>query len=400
MYQKLTDAVVKGFEVSAGGNRIFYDRDVKGFGCRVTPGGARSFVLNYRTRAGRERRFTIGRFPEWKTTAARAEAAELKKRIDRGEDPLADIEADRGAKTVADLCDRFILEYLPRKRAKTVREYKAAIETWIRPAMKHAKVAAVVFADVDDLHRSITKTGQRGRGAPYVANRTVAVLSRMFNQAIRWGWRPDNPARGIERNQEAKRQRYLSPAEIAALSEALVEHEDRQAADIVRLLMLTGSRKTEVLSMRWQDLELEAGAWTKPSSHTKQKTEHRVPLSAPAKQLLNELRSKAKAGAEFVFPGRSHGHRIEFKRAWSEMCGVAGIASVRVHDLRHTYASVLASAGLSLPVIGALLGHTQPATTARYMHLLDDPMRQATERVGAIVNGRPLGEVVRLRGET
>ena len=118
-----------------------------------------------------------------------------------------------------------------------------------------------------------------------------------------------------------------------------------------------------------------------------------MPLSAPAKQLLTELRAKAKADAEFVFPGRSQGHRIEFKRAWAELCLAAGIVA-RIHDLRHTYASVLASSGQSLPVIGALLGHTQPATTARYAHLLDDPLRQATERVGAVVSGRPSGEVV------
>jgi integrase len=398
MAVKLTDSIVKRLPAPETGNLVHYDTKVAGFGCRVTKGGARSFVLNYRTRGGRERRFTIGSAKEWKTGAARNEAIELKKRIYRGEDPLAEIEADRNAETMADLCDRFIEEYLPRKRPKTVREYKAAIEGYIRPALKHRKIAEVAFSDIDGLHRKITKGGKRGKGAPYVANRTIALLSKMFSQAIRWRWRADNPCKGVERNHEEKRQRYLSPLEITALSGALAGHADEQAANIVRLLLLTGARKTEALSARWSDLDLEAGVWTKPSAHTKQKAEHRVPLSAPATQLLSALREKAKSDAEFVFPGRSEAHRVEFKRAWAEMCKAAKIASVRVHDLRHTYASLLASAGLSLPVIGALLGHTQPATTARYAHLLDDPLRQATERVGAVVTGKPSAEVVPLRG--
>jgi integrase len=414
MDQKLTDSAVKGLPLPAQGNRVHYDSEVTGFGCRVTAGGARSFVLNYRTRAGRERRYTIGKYPEWKTSAARVEAIELKKRIDRGADPLGDIEADRGAKTVADLCDRFIEDYLLRKRPSTVRNYKAAIETYVRPALKHHKVTEVTFSDIDGLHRKITKGGKRGRGAPYIANRTVAILSKMFSQAMRWGWRADNPAKGIERNHEEKRERYLSAAEIAALGKALIEHEDKQAANIVRLLMLTGARKGEVLSMRWQDLDLEAGVWTKPSAHTKQKAEHRVPLSAPAKQLLSELSDSAGEAGGFVFPGRLGGHRVEFKRAWREMCVAAQLVdtktvrdaagerkilrpSARIHDLRHTYASVLASAGLSLPIIGALLGHTQVATTARYAHLFDDPLRRATEKAGALIIGKPAAAIVPLK---
>jgi integrase len=238
----------------------------------------------------------------------------------------------------------------------------------------------------------------------------------MFGLAVRWQWRTDNPAKGIERNQEDKRQRYLTPAELANLTTALAALEDQQAANIIRLLLLTGARKGEVLAARWEQFDLAEGVWTKPGSTTKQKTLHRVPLSAPARQLLVEIRDASKKGAEFVFPGRSDGHRQEIKRAWRDVCFAAGIVitkvekdtrgrertivqpSARIHDLRHTYASVLASAGLSLPIIGALLGHSQPATTARYAHLLDDPLRQATERAGAIVMpGQEGAEVVQLR---
>jgi integrase len=409
MAEKLTDTIVKTLALPATGNKITYDGDVKGFGVRVTAAGARSFILNYRTRYGRERRYTIGSYPDWKTSAAREEACNLKKLIDVGQDPMEQVEADRAAKSVADLCDRFDAEHLPKCRPSTQRDYRALIKNEIRPAFKHVKVAELSFSNIDDLHRKITK-----RGARYVANRTIAVMSKMLSLAIKWGWRTDNPAIGIERNQEEKRNRYLSPPELAALTKALAEHDDQQAANIVRLLLLTGARRGETQSMKWADLDLQAGVWTKPGSTTKQKTTHRVPLSAPARQLLSAVYTEAKAAAEdkkrprpmseYVFPGRgAQGYRHEIKRQWAELCVAAGLTAAstvtdangrekiavtltaRLHDLRHTYASVLASAGLSLPVIGALLGHSQPATTARYSHLMDDPLRQATERVGAIV---------------
>jgi integrase len=392
MSQHLTDGVVKSLPPPEAGNRITYDDDVKGFGIRVTAAGARAFVLNYRTRSGRERRYTIGSYPDWKTTAARGEAAELKKRVDRGEDPQGGVEADRTAKTVADMCQRFKDEHLPKLRDSTAKEYGALIDSYILPELKHVKVADVTYSEVDDLHRKVSKH------APYRANRVVALLSKMFSLAMRWEWRTGNPAKGIERNQEAKRQRYLAGDELGRLTKALAEHDDQQAANIIRLLLLTGARRGEVLSATWDQFDLTTGVWTKPGSTTKQKTEHRVPLSAPARQLLAELREKAAKDAEFVFPGRGEeGHRVEIKGDWAAICEAAEIIEARMHDLRHTYASMLASVGLSLPVIGALLGHSQPATTARYAHLFDDPLRVATERVGAIVTNASTADVIKMR---
>lgn len=419
MSQRLTDTLIKALEPPPSGNKIHYDADVKGFGIRITAAGARSFVVNYRTKSGRERRYTIGAWPAWKTAAARSEASEICKRVDRGEDPLGDMQADRDAKTVRDLCERFITDHLPKTRPNTASGYRIIIDREILPAMQHRKVAEITFSDIDDLHRKIT-----ARGAAYQANRAVAVLSKMFSLAIRWEWRADNPARGVEKNQEEKRHRYLAPAELVKLTEALATTDDQQGADIIRLLLLTGARRGEVLGARWEQFDLMAGVWTKPGATTKQKTTHRVPLSAPARQLLDTLRQRAPADAVFVFPSRRRGEdgeiiaRTDIKKTWAAVCAAAGIVeerpvktrkgitrkmvepSARIHDLRHTYASLLASAGLSLPIIGALLGHTQPATTARYSHLMDDPLRQATERVGAIVapSGEP-AEVVPIKGE-
>jgi integrase len=392
MAEKLTDKLVKSLAAPPTANRITYDDEVKGFGCRVTAAGTRAFILNYRTRGGRERRFTIGDAAHWKVDAARQEAKNLKRRIDNGEDPLEDVQAARGAKTVAELCERFIEDHLPKKRPNTRADYQRAVDLYILPALKHLKIVDVSYADIDGLHRKITKAG-----ATYRANRVASILSKMFSLAIRWGWRTDNPAKGIERNDEHKRQRYLSADELKRLTKALAEADDPQAADIIRLLLLTGARRGEVLAARWADIDLEAGVWTKPGATTKQRTLHRVPLSGAAKLLLTRLRKATEEGAEFVFPGRYDGHRVEIKYAWADLCKAAGIKGARIHDLRHTYASVLASAGMSLPVIGALLGHTQPATTHRYAHLLDDPLRQATERAAAIVTGEPSAEIVQLK---
>ncbi len=382
MAQKLSDKIVKALPAPEHGNCITYDSEVKGFGVRVTAGGARSFILNYRVH-GRERRLTIGSFPDWVCAAARGEAKELKKRIDRGEDPLAEIHAGRAAPTIADLAERYTEEHLPRKRPGSRTRDLAMIRNHILPALKHLKVAEVSFRDIDGLHRKMTQ-----HGIPVHANRTVALLSKMFGLAVRWQWRSDNPAKGIERNSEQARHRYLSTDELTRLTEALAELEDQQAANILRLLLLTGARSGEVLAAQWNQLDLLTGIWVKPGSTTKQATEHRVPLSAPARQLLSALKDAA-GDSEYVFPGIGVEHRTRPRKAWVQVCKAAGISGVHIHDLRHTYASVLAGAGLSLQTIGALLGHSQAATTHRYAHLADDHLRRATETAGAVITGKP-----------
>jgi integrase len=400
--QRLDDKLARALPAPDTGAKITYDAEVSGFGVRVTAAGARAFILNYRV-AGRERRYTIGSATEWKTTAARKFAAELKARIRLGHDPLAELEQDRTTPTVADLCDRFERDHLPRLRPNTQKLYRQAIHgsasrKGIRQHFKHHKVEDLRHSDVEDFHRLLS------RSAPMMANRTLAVMSRMLGLAVRWGWRSDNPARGTERNQEVKRTRYLSGGEIKAVTEALAALDDQQAANVFRLMMLTGCRKGEALAARWDQLDLTAGVWIKPGSTTKQKTEHRVPLSAAAVALLSGIERKD----EWVFPGRvtegkdAANHRTEIKAQWEKICAAAGLVdprgekTVRMHDLRHTYASVLASAGLSLQIIGALLGHSQPATTARYAHLMDDPLRQATERAAALVTGAGSADVVKL----
>jgi integrase len=391
MQLRLTDAIIKNLPTPKHGNVITKDTLVRGFGIRITAAGARSFVLKYRRKLdGRERSYTIGSFPDWGTTAAREEAKRLKRTIDGGADPVGEQEENRAAATVADLCARFERDYLPRKRPSTQRVYRQQIRTDILPAFGKTKVAAVSHADIDGFHHRLSAR------APTHANRTLAVLSKMFSLAVRWGWRGDNPCKGVERNQENKRHRYLSGAELSRLSAALAKLPDQGAANAVRLLLLTGARRGELLAARWADIDLEAGIWTKPASTTKQAALHRVPLSTAAAQLLTEMRAQADDGAEWTFPARGGGHRPHVNEAWIKARKAAKLDGVHLHDLRHAYASILASAGLSLPVIGALLGHATPVTTARYAHLFDDPLRQATERVSAIITGKAPAEVLPL----
>lgn len=382
---------------------ITYDGDhpkaVTGFGVRVTKAGARSFIFNYRTKSGKERRYTIGaaRFKDgarwtdgWTATAARERASELRREIERGGDPMGDLSAARGAPTVADLAAKYLDEYASAKRS--AKDDEGLLNQIILPEIGARKVAEIQYEDIERLHRKVSTRGiaparktklgtkREPKPAPIRANRMVALLSKMFALAIRWKMRGDNPAKGIQRNHEQRRERYLSGDELGRLTLALAKH-DGSSANVIRLLLLTGARRGEVLAAAWPQFDLDQGVWTKPSAHTKQKKEHRVPLSAPARQLLSQMKTGT-GGDGKLFDG-DEARRLA--RFWASISKSANISGVRVHDLRHTYASILASAGLSLPIIGALLGHTQPSTTARYAHLFDDPLRKATERVGQIV---------------
>jgi integrase len=281
---KLTDKLVRDLPAPATGNKITYDDTVPGFGARVTAAGMRSFVLNYRNKQGRERRLTIGSPPTWDVSQARTEATALRRAIDCGEDPLADRTTLREAPSVRDLVKKFESEYLPKLRPSTIREYRALINNEILPALGNLKIASVTHTDVDRLHRQLSAH------APYRANRLAALLSRIFNLAIRWQWRLDNPVKGLERNLEEKRERCLSPSELGRFLDALNAYTNPLAADAMRLFLFTGARKSEVLGARWDQFDLDAGVWIKPSSHTKQKKPHRVPLNEPALVLLWALK--------------------------------------------------------------------------------------------------------------
>jgi integrase len=390
--QRLNDSTVRKLTPPTRGTTIAWDGEVKGFGCRVSHGGAKSFVVDYRRRAdGVQRRATIGAFPDWSTAAAREQAKRIKRDVDLGADPVGEQAAERAAPTVAELCARFDAEHIAKLAPHTQQDYRSMIRNDIVSALGKMKVAAVEFEHTERLHTAVTKR------APVRANRVWQVGSKMFALAIKWRLRSGNPWKGIRRNREHLRRRYVKPDELARLTKALAEDRNQQAADVFRLLLLTGAREGEALSATWDQFDVTPGSWTKPHTATKQRREHVVPLSAPARQLLDRLRTQ-RNGSPWVFPGRDgRKPREDLNYAWARICKAAGIANLRIHDLRHSYASFLVSAGFSLPTVGALLGHASPVTTARYSHLLDDPLRQATERVGALITGTPTAPVIPIK---
>ncbi len=387
--------LIKDLPAPERGSKIYYDGDPVGFAVRITTGGARTFVMNYTVRTSGVRRLKkIGQHGrnDWTVTEARAKAKRLRKLIDDGGDPMGEIHAARAAPNVADLADLYCEDRLPGKRPKTQEEDRAMLRLYVLPALGRLKVADVDHEDIVKLHKKL-------KDKPTRSNRVVSLCSRLFNLAIRKNMRLDNPAKGVESYAEERRERYLSQAELVRLTEALGTYPNQQAADVIRLLLLTGARRGEVLSVEWTHLDLDGGVWIKPSSHTKTKKLHRVPLNAAALEILVKIKAQGLSD-HYVFPGLRPGQPLQtLQRAWKTICEEAAIEDLRIHDLRHSYASILASAGLSLPIIGALLGHAQPSTTARYAHLFDDPLREATERVGAIVSaaGKPAAEVIPMR---
>jgi integrase len=357
-------------------DRIFWDTSLVGFGVRLKPNDTKSYVVQYRNRStGRSRRKTIGQHgPLMSFAQAKEIATGLLSDVLRGHDPVAESNFMRTAPTISDLGHQYLeVHAIPKKRPKSVANDRSMLDRHVLPKLSSYKVSEVGHQDVQTLHNSLKST-------PYQANRTMALLSKMFELAIKWGWRSDNPAKGIERFHEEKRHRWLSDEEITRLTAALDDHPNQKAANTIRLQLLTGSRIGEVLTSKWTDFNLDRGVWIKPSHHTKQKRTEHLPLSGAACELLASIRNANRGQSNLVFPGRAIDKPIvDLKKFWRAILTAANIQDYRIHDNRHTHASHLVSSGMSLAIVGRLLGHTNPMTTQRYAHLADDPLREAAE---------------------
>jgi integrase len=367
---KLTDKIAQTATNSGCTQLILWDDKIKGFGLRITSNNVKSFILNYRIN-GRERRLTIGQYPTWSAAAARDECAKLKRLVDVGEDPLATRDELHKTPTFAQLIELYFNADFLKLKDKTKLDYSNYINRELLPALGTFKVQDIKHEQCVRLHVKIS-----ARGAPYYANRVLALLSKIFSFAIKCGYRVDNPSKGLQKNNEIHRERYLTIEEVQRLINILDAHANKQSATVIKLLLYTGARKTEVLSAKWEQFDLINAVWIKPASTTKQKREHRIPLSTIALNTILAIPQRS----DYLFPLKES-YQKDIKGFWRSICAQANIKSVRIHDLRHTYASLLVNAGLSLPVIGALLGHSQPQTTARYAHLNDNALRDATNAV-------------------
>lgn len=387
--------------------KTYFDEKLQGFGVRVFPSGAKSWIVEYRPGSGGRRvakkRLTLGRVSETlRADVARSMAKIELARVTQGADPARDRSDQRSAETVAEVIEAYLNEHIrPKRKAKSLQSFELLSRLHIKPQIGTRQAISITHGDVARLHRL---TGKR---LPTTANRSVELISAAWVHAIKTGILPrrhDNPAAGIERFKEKPRERLLSSDELAMLGASLrlaettglprrinpVKHSkhapkapaplDPYAIAAVRLLIFTGARLREILHLRWSEVDLERGVLRLPDSKTGAKT---IVLSSPALELLSGLPRKG----TFVIAGAyAEGSvedqpRADLQRPWARIRTHAGLADVRLHDLRHAFASVGVASNIGLPIIGALLGHRHAATTARYAHLANDPQRAATDHI-------------------
>lgn len=422
MAGQITKSVVDRLKPQAN-EYTAWDAKLPGFGVRVRPSGSMSYVVVYRAGAGRGapvRRFTVASVGKIAPEAARKQAKGILGAVAHGKDPAAEKSTERGALTVGELADRFMTEHVEQKRKPgTAKFYRLLLDKIIRPALGTAKADRVTRAAVAKLHGKLKAT-------PFQANRVLAVIGSMYVFGSRIGAVPEgyNPSQRIEKFKEHRRERFLTDQELERLGAAIREAEKvglpwnvneakpkarakhlpgREhrftkfspfTAAALRLLLFTGCRLREILHLRWEHVDLERGLIFLPDSKSGRKT---VILNAPALAVLSGLE---RVGS-YVVPGDDPAKpRADLKRPWEAVSRRASLDGVRLHDLRHTYASFGAGGGFGLPIIGKLLGHTQASTTQRYAHLDADPLRKASNAIGgqiaAALDGKR-GKLVALR---
>jgi integrase len=387
---------------------IHFDKDLAGFGLRITPSGARSWIVQYRPGGGGRgqtaRRMTLGSISTLTPDEARRAARDVLARARLGEDPAGTRAKDRETPTFKTFAERYLAEEAAAKlKPRTVTNYRIYLLKHAAPDLGGLKLTAITSAEVGKLHRRI------GKAKPIVANRVVEAVASVYRYAAAEHLVPKgyNPAAGIEAFREINRERYLSTPELERLGVTLrlaeteglpwtVDEASPKAKHVpksgrrtlvsasacaaIRLLLFTGCRLREILHTRWEDIDFERGLLLLPDSKTGRR---HVVLNAPALLALNSL---PRVGA-YVIPGESAGTKAEkpradLKRPWAVISQYADLQKVRLHDLRHSFASVGAGAGLGLPIVGKLLGHAAPSTTSRYAHLDADPLRRASNAIG------------------
>ena len=335
-------------------------------------------------RAGRQRWVTLGVHGVLTCEQAREQATQILAAARRGEDPQDSRRLMRGALTVADLWRRYEAEHLPRKKAKSTEDDQQKARDYVLPKLGRLRVNEVTRADVQRLHQSLA-------ARPYQANRVLALVSKMMSLAEAWGMRGENsnPCRHVDKFKEEARRRYLNAAELACLGTAIRNGQQTgtinvYAAAAIQLLLLTGARLNEMLSARWQWVDWDRRVINLPDSKTGAKP---IYLSDAALGVLRTLHDHPDRGtSDYIIKGRHHGKPlVNLTKPWRRLCMAADLNDVRLHDLRHTAASIGVGSGVTLPIVGRLLGHSQPQTTQRYAHVDSDPALVAANRIGDVI---------------
>ncbi|MER2520934.1 MAG: site-specific integrase [Bdellovibrionales bacterium] len=374
---RLTKRLIEAAEVR-GKDYFVFDDELAGFGLRVFPSGRKVFSLQYRVGV-RTRRLKLGRYPAMTAEQAREKARQNLAAIHDGQDPMQAKHAFASCPDMKEFCQRFLETHVAvHLKAGTRARYENVIKNHVLPSFGRLKVTEVTRVHALQLHFSMRKI-------PSTANHALTILSKMFNTAEDWGLRPDNtnPCRHIKKYKENKRERYLSAEEMRRLGETLRMAEEARLCSLYavaafRLLMLTGARLGEIRDCKWDYVRLDQGIIRLPDSKTGPKFIH---LGRSAIDLLRDL--PRKEGNPYLICSDHHADKpiYDLQTTWQKIKKWAGIEDVRIHDLRHTFASNAVAMGMSLPMIGKLLGHTQTQTTARYAHLALDPVLEAASKV-------------------
>lgn len=389
---KLTKRVVDSTSPDPDRDRIVWDSELAGFGLRVRPSGRKTYVIQYRNSFGRSRRLTLGAHGVLTPDDARKQAVQNLAAVARGDDPAEERKKNRHGLTVKEAAALYLREHLiPKRKASTVKQFEQTFRCAVVPTLGSRKLASLTLQDVERMHRTF-------RDTPTKANNALNWLSAVLSFAERRELRPagSNPCRLVARYKVKRRERFLTPAEMARLGEAL-NREEREGTKhpsailAIRLLALTGMRRREVTTMKWEYVDFERGCVHLPDSKTGPKTVH---LSSPALELLSQ--AERQEGNPYVCWGTRPGQRYGgLSGRWKRIRKAAGLDGLRIHDLRHTFASFGAAAGFGLFVIGKVLGHTRTETTERYAHLGKNPVRAATDHIGrevAAALGGPLSK--------
>jgi integrase len=394
---KLTKRVVDAAGGSASAT-IIWDNEVKGFGLRVAPGGTKSYILFYRAGHGRnapQHRITIGKHGSpWTPELARREARRLLGAIAAGEDPAAARKTEARTITLNALCELYLAEGTSHKKPATLKGDHGRIKNHIVPLLGSARIDRITRIDVERVMRDVAAGrtavpapqhphhGRRAQGGRGAALQALAVLGAVMSFAVARGLIDNNPARGVKKLPVRRMERFLSQSELSRLGEALDAEAkatgDPYPAAAIRLLLLTGCRRSEILGLRWEWIDFERAMIFLPDSKTGRKP---VYLNAPALDVLAHL--PRQPGNLHAICGRRDGSAYAgLHRVWHRVRTAAELPGVRLHDLRHSFASIGAAGNNSLLILGKLLGHRHAATTERYSHLSADPMRAAAEAIG------------------